>query len=155
MSARTHMVLVSELVPVRVTVTVVGLVQPEATVVLPLSPGARPTTVIAGALPVPWYAIVIVKCVLSVMANPVAVTLATVLAALKLSEEPSLKPEPAGPVPLKLDHWPLVFVAVFCCDGLLAAKALLSPYPTAPAPSPTSNMTSTTDRVEMPLRIVD
>jgi len=48
------MVVVSEPVPVRVMVTVVGLVHPEATVVLPLSPGARPTTVMAGVLPVPW-----------------------------------------------------------------------------------------------------
>ena len=45
---------VSEPVPVSVTVTVVGLVHPEATVVLPLRSGARPTTVIAGAVPVPW-----------------------------------------------------------------------------------------------------
>ncbi len=94
---------VSEPVPVRVTVTVVGLVHPEATVVLPLSPGARPTTVIAGVLPVLWKAMVIVKCVLSVIVNPVAVTLATVLAALKLNvETPSL----SGPGPLQPDHWP-------------------------------------------------
>lgn len=48
-----RIVVVSEPVPVRLRVTVVGLVHPDATVVLPLSPGARPTTVIAGALPVP------------------------------------------------------------------------------------------------------
>jgi len=47
-------VVVSDPVPVRVGVTVVGLVHPEARVVLPLSSGARPTTVMAGALPVPW-----------------------------------------------------------------------------------------------------
>jgi hypothetical protein len=47
-------VVISEPVPVRVRVTVVGFVQPEATVVLPLSPGARPTIVIAGVVPVPW-----------------------------------------------------------------------------------------------------
>jgi len=47
-------VVVSEPVPVRVMVTVVGLVHPEATVVLPLSPGARPTTFIAGVVPVPF-----------------------------------------------------------------------------------------------------
>jgi len=47
-------VVVSEPVPVRVMVTVVGLVHPEATMVLPLSPGARPTTVMAGVAPVPW-----------------------------------------------------------------------------------------------------
>ncbi len=59
------------------------------------------------------------------MANPVAVTLATVLNALKLSDEPPSWFQPAGPAPLKPDHWPLV--AVLCCDGLVAAKALLSP----------------------------
>ena len=61
MSALTFGVLVRDPVPTRVTLTVVGLVHPVATVVLPLSPGARPTMVIAGALPVPWYAIVMVK----------------------------------------------------------------------------------------------
>jgi len=69
---------------------------------------------------------VIVKCVLSVMANPVAVTLATVLTALKLSEEPPSWPKPGGPAPLRPDHcWP--FVVVVCGDGLAAANALLSP----------------------------
>jgi hypothetical protein len=67
---------------------------------------------------------VIVKCVLSVMANPVAVTLATVLIALKLSDETSSWSQPGGPAPLKPDHW--LFVVVVC-DGLVAAKALLSP----------------------------
>jgi len=118
-------VVVSEPVPVSVRVTVVGLAHPEATVVLPLSLGARPTTVTAGALPVPWYAMVIVKCVLSVIANPVAVTLVTVLTALKLSEDPPSRSQPGGPAPLKPDHWPVVVVV--CCDGLVAAKALLSP----------------------------
>ena len=104
MSALTHAVLVSDPAPVRVTVTVVGLVHPEATVELPLRFGARPTMVMAGALPLPWYAIVTVKCVLSVMANPVAVTLATVLAARKLSVEPPSLSQPAGPLPLRPDH---------------------------------------------------
>jgi len=53
-SACACIVVVSEPVPVRVMVTVVGLVHPEATVVLPVSPGARPTIVIAGVVPVPW-----------------------------------------------------------------------------------------------------
>lgn len=123
-SACARIVVVSEPVPVRVRVTVVGLVHPEPTVVLPLSPGARPTTVIAGALPVPWNAIVIVKCVLSVIANPVAVTFVTVLIALKLSEDAPSWSQP-GPAPFKPDQWPLVVVVV--CDGLVAAKALLSP----------------------------
>ncbi len=65
---------------------------------------------------------VIVKCVLSVIANPVAVTLVTVLIALKLSEDPS-RFQPDGPAPLKPDHWFVVVV----CDGLVAANALLSP----------------------------
>jgi len=121
-----HIVVVSEPVPVSVRVTVVGPVHPEATVVLPLSPGARPTTVTAGALPAPWYAIVMVKCVLSVIAKPVAVTLVTVLIALKLSEDPPSRSQPGGPAPLKPDHWPLVVVDVVC-DGLVAANALLSP----------------------------
>jgi len=119
-----RIVVVSEIVPLSVRVTVVGLVHPEATVVLPLSPGARPTTVIAGALPVPWYAIVMVKCVLSAIAKPVAVTLVTVLIALKLSEDPPSWSQPGGPAPLKPDHWPFVVVV---CDGLVVAKALLSP----------------------------
>ena len=54
MSALMQGVLVSEPVPASATVMVVGLVQPEASVVLPLRFGARPTTVIAGAMPVPW-----------------------------------------------------------------------------------------------------
>ncbi len=53
-SACAYGVLVSDPVPVRVRVTVVGVVHPDATVVLPLRLGARPTTVIAGAVPVPW-----------------------------------------------------------------------------------------------------
>jgi hypothetical protein len=102
-SALTQAVLESDPVPVRVIVTVVGLVHPEATVVLPLRFGARPTMVMAGELPVPWYAIVMVKCVLSVIANPVAVTFVTVLAARKLSVEPPSLNQP-GPLPLKPDH---------------------------------------------------
>ena len=53
MSVLTHAVLVSEPVPARVTVMVGGLVHPDATVVLPLRLGTRPTIVIAGAVPVP------------------------------------------------------------------------------------------------------
>lgn len=69
----------------------------------------------------------IVKCVLSVIENPVAVTLVTVLTALKLSEDPLSWSQPGGPAPLKPDHcWPVV-VVVLCCVGLVAAKALLSP----------------------------
>lgn len=100
---------VSEPVPVRVMVTVVGLFHPEATVVLPLRLGERPTIVIAGEVPLPWYAMLIVKCVLSVIANPVAVTLATVLMALKLSVVAPSWSQPGGP--FKPDHcWPFVVV---------------------------------------------
>ena len=43
----------SEPVPVMLTLTVVGLLQPADRVLLPVRPGAKPTTVMAGALPVP------------------------------------------------------------------------------------------------------
>jgi len=52
-SACACIVVVREPVPVRVRVTVVGLVHPEAIVVLPLSSGARPMTVMAGVVPAP------------------------------------------------------------------------------------------------------
>ena len=52
-SACACIVVVSEPVPVRVMVTVVGLVHPEANGMLPLSPGAKLTTVMAGVAPVP------------------------------------------------------------------------------------------------------
>lgn len=152
MSALTFGVLVREPVPTRVMLTVVGLVHPEATVALPLSPGARPTIVTAGVLPVPWYAIVIVKCVLSVMENPVAETFATVLAALRVSMEPPSLNQPVGPDPRSPDHW--LFNDVVCCDGVFEANALLRPYPTAPAPSPTRSTTRSTVLVEIALRKV-
>ncbi len=43
----------SETVPVMLTLTVVGLVQPADSVLLPLRPGERPTIVRAGVVPVP------------------------------------------------------------------------------------------------------
>ena len=97
-------VLVSEPVPTSVTVKVVGLVQPEETVVLPLRSGARPMMVSAGALPVPWYAMLIVKWVASVIENPVAVTLVTVLAAVKLVVEKSSLNQRGGPAPFRPGH---------------------------------------------------
>jgi hypothetical protein len=117
----------SEPLPVRATVTVVGLVHPVATVVLPLIPGARPTIVIAGAFPIPWKASVMVKCVLSVIAKPFAVTLAAVLVARKLREELPSPSQPCGPGSLKPDHCWLLVDVVVCCDGLLAAKVLFNP----------------------------
>src|SRR5256885_14038746 len=92
-------VVVSDPVPVRVRVTVVGLVHPEARVVLPLSSGARPTTVMAGELPGPWEAMVVVKGGLSAIADSVGVTLAHVLDVLKQSDEPPSWFQPAGPAP--------------------------------------------------------
>ena len=40
--------------PTRSTLTVVGLLHPEATVLLPLSPGVTTTMVTVGVVPVPW-----------------------------------------------------------------------------------------------------
>ena len=81
------------------------------------------------------------------MENPVAETFATVLAALRVSIEPLSLNHPDGPEPLRLDHW--LFSAVVCCDGLVDAKALLRPYPTAPAPSPTRSTARSIVRVEI------
>ncbi len=55
-STRRNAVVESEPVPVMLTLTVVGLVQPDDSVLLPLRFSERPTIVRAGALPVPWYA---------------------------------------------------------------------------------------------------
>ncbi len=41
-------------VPITWTLTVVGLLHPAETVLLPLSPGAAATIVTAGLVPVPW-----------------------------------------------------------------------------------------------------
>ena len=78
--------------------------------------------------------------------NPVAETFATVLAALRVSIEPPSLNQPGGPDPLSPDHW--LFSAVVCCDGPVDAKALLRPYPTAPAPSPTRSTARSIVRVE-------
>jgi len=53
-STRTHVVLDERMPePTRLTLTVVGLLHPAETVLLPLSPGATTTNVAAGVLPVP------------------------------------------------------------------------------------------------------
>ncbi len=52
-NTRRDAVVESEPVPVMLRLTVAGLVQPEASVLLPLRPGERPTIVRAGVLPVP------------------------------------------------------------------------------------------------------
>jgi hypothetical protein len=88
--------------PITWTLTVVGLLHPAETVLLPLRPGAATTIVVAGAVPVPWYDRVSVRWLLSTMLKPVTVTLAMVLAALKDVKVP-LWPvsQPSGPAPLK------------------------------------------------------
>ena len=72
------------------TETVVELPHPAATVLLPLKPGARPTIVTAGALPLPPQAKFTVMWLLLVMLKPVTVTLLIVLNALKLVNVPFL-----------------------------------------------------------------
>ncbi len=88
--------------PITWTLTVVGLLHPAETVLLPLRPGAATTIVVAGVVPVPWYDRVTVRWLLSTMLKPVTVTLAMVLDALKDVKVP-LWPvsQPSGPVPLK------------------------------------------------------
>ena len=68
--------------PITWTLTVVGLLHPAETVLLPLRPGAAATTVTAGVVPDPVYVRVSVRWLLSTMLKPVTVTLAIVLAAL-------------------------------------------------------------------------
>ena len=53
-STRRQVVVVARLpVPITWTLTVVGLLHPAESVLLPLSPGAAATTVTAGLVPVP------------------------------------------------------------------------------------------------------
>jgi len=91
--------------PITWTLTVVGLLHPAETVLLPLSPGAPTTIVAAWVVPVPWYDRVTVRWLLSTMLKPVTDTLAMVLAALKDVKVP-LWPvsQPSCPVPLKPSH---------------------------------------------------
>ena len=88
--------------PITCMLTVVGLLHPAETVLLPLRLGAAATIVSAGVVPVPWYDRVTVMWVLSTTLKPVTVTLAMVLAALKDVKLP-LWPvsQPSGPAPLK------------------------------------------------------
>ena len=94
--------------PITCTLTVVGLLHPAETVLLPLRPGAATTIVVAGVVPVPWYDRVTVRWLLSTMLKPVTVTLAMVLAALRDVKVP-LWPvsQPSGLAPLKPSHCPL------------------------------------------------
>ena len=107
-STRRRVVVVERLpVPTTWTLTVVGLLHPAVTVLLPLSPGAAATIVTAGVVPAPWYERVIVTWLLSTMLKPVTVTLAIVLAALKDVKDP-LWPvsQLSGPAPLRPGHCP-------------------------------------------------
>ncbi len=94
--------------PITCTLTVVGLLHPAETVLLPLRLGAAATIVTAGVVPVPWYDRVTVMWVLSTMLKPVTVTLAIVLAALKDVNVPfSCLSQPSGPAPFEASHCPL------------------------------------------------
>ena len=127
-----------------------GLLHPAATVLLPLRLGAATTIVAAGVVPVPWYDRVTVRWLLSTMLKPVIVTLAMVLAALKDVNVPSWPvSQPSGPAPLKPSPCGLEVFRPFWLDDVVgAAEALARTYAVVPAPSPTSSMTSTKERVE-------
>ena len=77
-------------VPTRLTDTVAVVPQPADNVLLPLSPGAAPTIVRAGALPVPVQVKLTDMWLLSTMLKPVTETFPTLLSALKLSRVPVL-----------------------------------------------------------------
>jgi hypothetical protein len=94
--------------PVTWTLTVVGLLHPAETVLLPLRPGAMTTIVSAGVVPVLRYDRVTVRWLPSTMLKPVTVRFVTVLAALKDVRDPlSRVSQPSGPAPLKPSHCPL------------------------------------------------
>jgi hypothetical protein len=90
-----------------------------------------------------------VTWLLSTMLKPMAVTLATVLAALNDVKDP-LWPvsQPSGPAPLKPGHRPSKVLRPFWFDVVGAAEAVARTYATVPVPRPTSSMTSTRERVE-------
>src|SRR2546426_9409173 len=81
--------------PVRLSVTVVEELHPVASAMLPARPGATAPTVTAGALPAPAYDRLTVTWLALAILNPVTVTLATLLEAVKLVAEPT--------------PWPLAF----------------------------------------------
>ncbi len=89
--------MVSEPEPVRLTVTVVEAPHPAASVVLPARPGATAPIVTAGAVPAPAYDRFTVTWLALAMLNPVTVTLATLLEAVKLVPEPYLVQLPEYP----------------------------------------------------------
>src|SRR5207245_11475667 len=104
------------------TLTVVGLLQPAETVLLPLSPRAPTTIVAAGVVPVPLYDRVTVMWLLSTMLKPVTVTLAIALEALKNVKVPSWPvSQPSGPAPLKPGHCPLSVLSPFWFADVVGA----------------------------------
>lgn len=83
----------------------------------------------------------------STMLNPVTVTLAIVLEALKEVKVPSCPiSQPSGPAPLRPSPCPLEVLRPFWLDVVRAAEALARTYAVMPAPSPTSSITSTRER---------
>ena len=152
-STRTQVMLDDRVpVPTRLIVTVLGLVQPDASVVLPLSPCATATMVAAGVVPVPVHVNVSVRWLLSTMLKPVTVTFAMVLAALKPVKDP-LGSVASGPGPLVPSHW--FVLKLFVVVGLsLFAETLANAKAAAPALSPAMMMSSTTVRVATPLLTV-
>ena len=151
-STRRHVMLDDRVpVPTRCIVTVSGLVQPDASVVLPLSPRATTTMVAAGAAPVPAHVNVTVRWLLSTMLKPVTVTFAMVPAALKPVKDP-LGSVSSCPGPLVPSHW-FVLRLLVVVGLLLFPETLANANAAAPALSPAMIMSSTTVRVATPLRI--
>ena len=135
--------------------TVLGLLHPAESVLLPLNPDATTTIVAAGANPVPEYDRVTVRWLPSTMLNPVTVTLAIVLAALKEVNDPLGSPPASGPAPLKPGHCPFKVLRLFVVDGFWVwAWALANANAAAPALSPAMITSSTTVRVATPLLTV-
>ncbi len=87
------LIVVREPEPVKLTVTVVEEPHPALSIILPARPGATAPTVTAGADPAPAYDRFTVTVLALAMLNPVTVTLATLLDAMKLVPEPYLVPE--------------------------------------------------------------
>src|SRR5207302_1954254 len=81
---------------------------------------------------------------------PVTVTLMMVVAAVRQVVVPLLRASLlGGPAPLKPSHCPLWVLRPFWFDTVVgAAEALARTYVAVPAPTPTSSMTSTRERVE-------
>lgn len=95
------------------------------------------------------------RWLLSTTLNPVMLTLAMVLAALKDVNDPLGSPLASGPAPLKPGHCPLKVLRLFVVDGFwVCAWALANAKAAAPALSPAMTTSSTTVRVATPLLTV-